>query len=202
MSKLYIYPGWLRIWHGINAILCILLIFSGLSMQYSDFERIILDFKTAVQIHNVCGVILSFNYLIFFFGNLMTPNGRQYILFRKQFFAKLWQQMKYYSVGIFQKQDPPFPVTAENKFNPLQRITYILVGYGAVVLVIITGWAYLFPEIVPTTFINISGLMINDMVHITMGFFISIFLLIHLYFITIGHNRIKNFQSMITGYHE
>lgn len=202
MSKLYLYPGWLRIWHGVNAILCLLLIFSGLSMQYSDFERLILDFKTAVQIHNICGVILSFNYILFFFGNLMTPNGRQYILFRKQFFAKLWQQMKYYSVGIFQKQDPPFPVTAENKFNPLQRITYILVGYVAVVLVIITGWAYLFPEIVPTSVAEISGLMINDMVHISMGFFISIFLLIHLYFITIGHNRVKNFKSMITGYHE
>jgi thiosulfate reductase cytochrome b subunit len=202
MSKLYLYPGWLRIWHGVNAIMCILLIFSGLSMQYSDFERYILDFKTAVNIHNICGVILTFNYLIFFFGNLMTPNGKQYILFRKNFFVKLMQQTMYYSFGIFKNQDAPFPTTSENKFNPLQRLVYIIVGYIALIVVIITGWAYLFPEIVPTVIGNVSGLMLNDLLHITMGFFISIFLLIHIYFVTIGRNRLKNFASIVTGYHE
>ena len=35
-NKLYLYPGLIRIWHLLNALLIITLIISGLSMQYSD----------------------------------------------------------------------------------------------------------------------------------------------------------------------
>ncbi len=201
-TRIYLYPGWLRIWHAINAIMCIVLIFSGLSMQYTDFEQYILDFRLAIQLHNIAGVILSFNYFIFLFGNLFTSNGRQYFLFRKGVLKNLITQLRYYSIGIFKKESTPFPITTENKFNPIQRTAYVVIGYVATIIVIITGWAYLFPEIVPNSIGNVSGLLINDLIHITMGYFISIFLIIHIYFITIGNKNMKNFKSMVNGWHE
>ncbi len=201
-TRIYLYPGWLRFWHAINALMCLVLIVSGLSMQYTDFERYILDFQLAVQLHNIAGVILSFNYFIFLFGNLFTPNGRQYFLFRRGVLKNLFTQLHYYTLGIFRKEATPFPITTENKFNPIQRTAYVLVGYVATIIVIVTGWAYLFPEIVPNTIGNVSGLLINDLIHISMGYFISIFLIIHIYFITIGNSKMKNFKSMVTGWHE
>ena len=54
-QKIYHYPVWIRIWHLINALLCLALIITGLSMQYSNTERGILTFDVAVSVHNVAG---------------------------------------------------------------------------------------------------------------------------------------------------
>ncbi|MBE9484291.1 MAG: cytochrome b/b6 domain-containing protein, partial [Bacteroidetes bacterium] len=57
-EKLYLYPVWVRFWHWANAILCLLLILTGLSMQYSDPEYPIIRFDWAVSIHDISGIIL------------------------------------------------------------------------------------------------------------------------------------------------
>ena len=63
-NKLYLYPGLIRIWHFLNAILIILLIISGLSMQYSDPLNPLFRFDLAVSMHNIAGFILIFDYLL------------------------------------------------------------------------------------------------------------------------------------------
>jgi len=67
--------------------------------------------------------------------------------------------------------------------------------------VIITGWAYLFPEVLPFHFMGFNGLLVNDLIHVSIGYGISIFLFIHVYFCTIGVNIGANFKSIITGWH-
>ena len=200
-EKLYLYPVWLRIWHGLNALLCIMLIISGLSMQYVGFERVFVGFKTAVDIHNICGVILSFNYLLFVFGNLFSQNGRQYRFQSKTLIKDLMKQFNYYTIGLFKKTSPPFPVTKSNKFNPLQRLTYILALYFGITIIVFTGWAYLYPELVPEHLFGVNGLLINDLIHVSLGYGISVFMVIHIYFCTIGVNIGANFKSIITGWH-
>ncbi len=75
-GKLYLYPVWVRLWHWINAILCLLLIISGVSMQYSDPQYPFIRFDWAVYIHDISGIVLSLSYLFFILGNLLTPNGK------------------------------------------------------------------------------------------------------------------------------
>ncbi|MFC2111594.1 cytochrome b/b6 domain-containing protein, partial [Bacteroidota bacterium] len=128
-EKLYLYPKWVRLWHLVNALLCLLLILTGLSMQYSGVESNIMRFDIAVSIHNVAGIILSINYVFFIIGNLTTSNGKQYIMKRKNIFNNMYRQFIYYSIGIFKKAEKPFPISKENKFNPLQRFSYIIVIY-------------------------------------------------------------------------
>ena len=77
---MYLYPIWIRIWHMINALLFLILIITGLSMQYSNPEFTIIRFDIAVSMHNICGIILFFNYGIIIIGNLVTPNGKFYRL--------------------------------------------------------------------------------------------------------------------------
>jgi thiosulfate reductase cytochrome b subunit len=201
-EKLYLYPGWLRVWHGINALLCLALIISGTSMQYSAMSTTILRFDMAVTIHNVCGIALSFNYLIFLFGNLFTQNGVYYRFKVLKLFKQLPVQLKYYLSGIFKHEKVPFPTTAESKFNPLQKITYITIMYIFVPLVFVSGWAMLFPEIIIKEIFGLSGLFLTDIVHIVAGFAISFFLIVHLYFCTVGATAVSNFKSMINGWHE
>ena len=200
-ERLYLYPVWIRIWHMINALLCLILIITGLSIQFSNPSTVV-KFNAAVSVHNIAGIILSMSYTIFFLGNLFTPNGAYYVIPVKGFLIRLKKQFIYYTIGLFRKEEAPFPVNEENKFNPLQQVTYVVLMYGFVPFVILTGWGLLYPEITVKSFVGFSGLDLTDLFHIFAGFFISIIMCVHVYFCTIGKNPVSNFKSMINGYHE
>ena len=54
-QPLYLYPVWIRLWHLLNLILCLTLIITGLSIQFSN-PSLAVRFKAAVAFHNVAGV--------------------------------------------------------------------------------------------------------------------------------------------------
>jgi thiosulfate reductase cytochrome b subunit len=68
--------------------------------------------------------------------------------------------------------------------------------------VIITGWAMIFPELI---FVNkifgTSGLHVTDLVHIMMGFILSLFMFVHIYLCTIGKPAGSHFRAMLSGWH-
>jgi thiosulfate reductase cytochrome b subunit len=200
---MYLYPKWIRAWHLVTAAMFLILIVTGLSMQYTDKENAsyVVGFAKAVRWHNFAAIILVLNYIIFVTGNLLTNNGRYYRIGRKDFLSNLTKQFKYYSIGMFKGEKHPFPVTEERKFNPLQKLTYVLAMYAAFPLLIISGIGLLLPEITIKTFFGISGLILTDILHITMGFLLSIFMVIHIYTCTLGAKPTSLFWGMISGYH-
>jgi len=200
-NKIYFYPLWLRIWHGINAIGIILLIISGILMQ-SGNEKIAVNFNLYINIHNYSGIIVSLNYLLFCFGNLLTDNKKFYIVKPRSFVKRPIKQAYYYAWGMFHGMKPPYPLSEKRKFNPLQKYSYIFVMYLAVPLVIISGFSLLFPELIIDKFYNMSGVFLTVILHSAMGFFISVFLIIHLYIASIGKSPLENFKSIINGWHQ
>ena len=200
---MYLYPRWIRGWHIINAIMFIILIITGVSMQYTDKDSnfYLIGFAMAVKWHNFAAIVLTINYIVYVAGNLVTRNGRHYKIRRETFVADLVAQAKYYGWGMFRGEKHPFPVTEDSKFNPLQRITYVLAMYMAVPLLIISGIGLLIPEITAKTVFGVSGLVLTDILHITMGFFLSVFMIIHIYTCTLGKTPLSLFKGMITGYH-
>lgn len=200
--KEYLYPIWVRLWHWLNALLCLLLILTGLSIQYASPDGGLIRFDIAVSIHNVSGIILSASYVFFFLGNMFTPNGRYYRLEPIGLINRLIKQARYYAYGFFKKEKAPFPTGKEQKFNPLQKVSYAFVMYLFVPLVIVSGWGLLFPESILEDWLGINWFMATDLLHITAAFVISVFLIIHLYFATMGHKVWSHYKSMVTGYHE
>lgn len=201
---MYLYPVWVRIWHVLNALLVIILIFTGISMQYTDKEEYVLvvGFARAVKWHNIAAILLTVNYGLFVLGNLIGGNGKYYKIKKENFYSELWKQLKYYSWGMFRGEKRPFPVTLERKFNPLQKLSYVLAMYVAMPLIIISGLGLMFPETVLNRFMGISGLILTDILHITMGFCLSVFLIVHIYTCTLGSKPASLFKSIISGYHE
>ncbi len=198
-NKIYFYPLWLRIWHGFNALGIICLIVTGISMQ--SIESSFLNFKTAVKIHNMAGILVAASYLVFFLGNFITKNSRFYIIKPSGFLKRPMKQGYYYAWGMFHGMKSPYPLSEKRKFNPLQKYFYVIVMYLAVPLVIISGLGLLFPETIIDQIYNFSGVFITAVFHSALGFFISIFLLIHLYVSTIGKHPLGNFKSIVTGWH-
>jgi thiosulfate reductase cytochrome b subunit len=198
---LYLYPLWVRLWHFINALLFLALICSGLCLQYSTAKFTFIPFRYAVSIHNISGILITAVFVLFLFANRFTSNGNYYRIRLPGLTKMIMKQTRYYVYGIFKKEEPPYPVTQENKFNPLQKISYALVMYLLMPVLILTGILLFFPDILPSKILGVSGLHLIDLLHIITGFILSIFMMIHIYFCTIGKTPAANFKSIINGWH-
>lgn len=200
--KIYLYPIWLRFWHGINALGIILLVITGLSMQFGDENYLLISFNKAVKLHNLAGLFVSISYVFFIIGNFLSDNGMQYRFRVKGFVDRFSKQINYYVSGYFKDEDKPFPITKESKFNPLQRASYAITMYILMPITIITGVGLFFPENIFDHIFSISGIQLTAVTHSVFGFFISLFLFIHIYVASIGKHPLKNYISILNGYHE
>jgi thiosulfate reductase cytochrome b subunit len=201
---MYLYPKWIRLWHVLNLILFLTLIVTGISMQYTGRNNpaYMVGYAKAVKWHNFAAMLLTANYVFYILGNAFTRNGDYYRIERKNFMKDLITQAKYYGFGMFKGEKHPFAITLERKFNPLQKISYVLAMYVGMPLLILSGLGLLFPEITVTKFFGISGQVFTDILHITMGFILSVFMIIHVYTCTLGSKPWSLFMGMISGYHE
>ncbi len=200
-KKLYLYPLWLRIWHNINAIGIVVLIYSGITLHYSATGGIFLNFKSAIISHNIAGIIVSANFIIVFIGNIFSKNGRHYRLKVRGVYRRMRIQLTFYIIGFFKGEKTPFPVKKKRKFNPLQKNSYIVIVYIFLPVLIVTGVALLYPEIIFEKFFGVSGIMLTAVLHSIAGFLVFIFLIIHIYAITLGKSIVDDFKSIITGWH-
>jgi thiosulfate reductase cytochrome b subunit len=201
-KRIYLYPKWIRLWHMINALMFLVLLLTGISLHYATKGNNLIPFQISVGLHNACAIVLTINYGVFVLGNMFTKNGMYYRKWRKNLWPKLWKQFLFYAVGIFKGEPHPFPITKKQKFNPLQKVSYIFAMYFGMPLLIISGIALMFPEKISNTIFKISGLLFYDTLHIIVGFVLSIFLVIHLYTCTLGDKPGTLFKSMLNGYHE
>jgi thiosulfate reductase cytochrome b subunit len=200
-KKLYLYPLWLRIWHGVNALGILTLVFSGISLHYAERGALLLNFKSAIAAHNVAGVIVSISYFLFVLGNILTKNGKYYRVKIQGLSKRMSKQIQYYISGMFKGEESPFPVSEKRKFNPLQKYSYIVVMYLFLPVLIVTGIALLFPEMIIEQVFRVSGVMLTAVIHGILGFFVFVFLLVHLYVASMGKPPGKNYKSIITGWH-
>ena len=203
-TRVYLYPVWIRLWHSLNALLFIILILTGISLQYVTVEGgfVIFSFESAIAWHNVAAFLLTANYVVYVLGNWFTKNGKYYRVKKKKMTQRLIKQFRFYAYGMFKGEPHPFPVTEKRKFNPLQKMSYVLAMYVGMPVLIISGFGLLFPELLVGQFLGISGLAITDILHITTGFILSVFMAVHIYTCTLGEKPGTLFKSMINGYHE
>jgi thiosulfate reductase cytochrome b subunit len=201
---MYLYPIWIRLWHLVNAILILILIVTGAMMLFTDTESqlLIRSFPGSVRLHDICAVTLTISYMAFVVGNIISGNGKYYRISGKDLFHDSGRQLKYFVWGMFRKERIPFPVTMEDKFNPLQKITYFLIMYAALPLLIISGIIMLCPDMKIIGYLGAGFYVFTDILHIVLGFLITVFLIIHIYTCTISSEPGSLFRSILSGYRE
>lgn len=180
------YPLWLRLWHWGNALLFTILLISGLSMHYAKPAPQPIGFRGSVLIHNAAGILLTLFYCIFLYGNWRLNNGRFYRILGEDINPGIFRQTVYYLWGIFLGTPHPYPHSESRKFNPLQKLGYVSVMYLLFPVLIVTGWALLFPDRLPDYTFGFPGLSLWATVHTYFGFFLSLFMVIHIYLGTTG----------------
>lgn len=200
MKRILLYPGWLRAWHWLNVILFIVLIWTGVELHFARPRTVGLGFETSRVVHNVAGIVLTLNYLVFVLGNLLTRNGRYYVADLAAVPAGLARQLRYYVWGIFRGEPHPYPHSERRKFNPLQQVTYAVVMYALLPLMVATGWVIFFPDKIPERLFGVSGRVFYALAHTFLGYVLGLFMMVHIYLGTTGSSPLELFKGILTGW--
>ncbi|WP_019615196.1 cytochrome b/b6 domain-containing protein [Psychromonas ossibalaenae] len=186
-----LYKRFERFWHWGQALLVVALIFTGLELHGITS---IIGFETSSHLHHIGGFVWTGLVVLIFTWILTTGEWKQFIPDMDGIDGVL----RYYLYGVFIGEAHPHHMTAENKFNPLQRMTYLLVLFGLVPLQIITGLVFFFfPEIRAAGVIEHIGFVAA--VHTFCAYAVIAFLIVHLYMITFGAKLSSHLKSMLTG---
>lgn len=194
MERTYIFTRFERLWHWIQAVLIIGMLFTGFEIHGT---YTVLGFQKAHTVHTASVWAFIALWVFAIFWHLTTGEWRQYIPTMKN----IDRIVRYYAVGIFKGEPHPFKPTRERKHNPMQAQTYLGVTVVVTPLIWLSGLAYLFYNE-----LNAAGYRVDlatiAFVH-TLGAFLMIaFLIGHIYLGTTGHTPLAHFKAMFTGWDE
>lgn len=200
MSKkqFYIYKGFERFWHWMQAILIFFLAFTGFEIHgtYTFF-----GFRDAVRYHNIAAYMFIGLIVFAIFWHLTTGEYKQYI----PTFKSIKAQLDYYIFGIFKSAPHPTKKTVLSKLNPLQKLTYFGLKILVIPLSVASGLLYMFyryPTKLGVEAINIQTLEVIAIFHTIAAILLVAFIVTHLYLITTGETVTSNLKAMLTGFEE
>jgi thiosulfate reductase cytochrome b subunit len=204
MKKIYLHPLPIRIWHWVNALGFIILILTGAQIKLGNKINLF-SFETAVDIHSWLGFTLLANYFIWVIYYLLTLKIKIYIppLHHPiEFAKKAITQAKFYGWGIMVGDENPHHSTPDNKFNPMQQMSYLMIMAALIPVQIITGLFLWDPKLFGPVVNLIGGIQIADTIHILLWIFFSAFIIVHFYLATLGHTTWAHIIAMFSGYEE
>jgi len=200
--RIYLLPLWIRLWHWTNALLIVTLIVTGTSLHFSDPNLPLVEFSLAARIHDIAGISLVALYSFFVIANIVTGNWWQYIPKPPGVGERCTIQAKWYMGGIFRGEPHPYRVSEEQNFNALQAISYWVIMYMVLPVMLLSGIVFLLPELAPDRLFGFDGLLPVAIIHYLTGAVIVMFMIAHVYLGTTGKTTASMFMTMITGWHE
>jgi thiosulfate reductase cytochrome b subunit len=197
-TQVYVYRGFERFWHWMQALLILFLALTGFEIHGS---LAFLGFEQAVRYHRYAAFALMVLIAFAAFWHLTTGEWRQYRPTRRH----LRSHVEYYLVGLFRGAPHPTRKTVLSKLNPLQKIVYLKLKLLVIPVMVVTGVLYMlyrYPQRYAIEAMSVSGLQTIAVVHTAGAFFLVTFIAAHVYLITTGATLTSNLRAMITGYEE
>lgn len=190
--KLYLYTRFERFWHWAQGLLILTLLVTGFEIHgtYSLF-----GFEDAFTVHNFCAWTWFVLYAFIVFWIFTTGEWKHYV----PTFVKMFEVIRYYSVGIFKGEPHPVPKSERVKHNPLQRITYLGLVSLLVPYQMLTGYLYYFYNQWPQMGWGWE-LQTVALLHTAGAFAFLVFVIVHVYMTTTGHTIGAHIKAMFTGY--
>jgi len=203
MTKVYVNPLPVRIWHWANALMFIILIVTGVQIRYLDLFSL-MSFRTAVVTHNWVAFALIANFFIWLLFYLFSDKNKAY---HPEFnIVKLadqsLKQMLYYGWGMFRGEPNPHHIDPYNKFNPLQRMLYQILMLFLLPLQFATGLMLWDVKRFQPYIDMVGGVRVVDTVHVLIFIFFVFYMFFHPYLATLGHTPTAHIKAMITGYED
>lgn len=184
-----------RFWHWSQMLLIVLLMFTGFGLH--GFHHL-LDFQTAVTLHTLTAFALLLLWAFSIFWLFTTRNWRHFIPTVKG----MWGVLRYYALGIFKGEHHPYRKAYWRKHNPLQALTYLMLKIVLFPLIWVSGSIYLLYFAWRHVPLAAQWLDWTAMVHTGAAFTMVVFVMIHVYMLTIGHSFREHIMPMVSGFDE
>ncbi len=197
-EKILIHPLIERIWHWFQALCVVMLIITGILLHWP--EKFTGWFEWAVKVHNWFGWGMVIAMIVWFVYNLTTGRITHYIPKKGEIPGGMIVQGRFYLIGIFRHEPHPFAPTEDNKFNPLQKITYLGKQAILVPILVLSGLMYMYPDVFKGFIDLIGGMKVLSTVHFLLAGLFGSFLVAHIYLATTGETIGENFKAIIFGY--
>jgi thiosulfate reductase cytochrome b subunit len=148
------------------------------------------------------GLALVLSTIFWFVYTVWTGNLRRHYGIGKKDVTGMVAQARYYLFSIFSGEENPFKATADAKYNPLQKIAYDAVMFVFLPVLSFTGLLFVDIPAVRRYLLseNLMGLL--DAIHLIFAYVVVLFLIIHLYMVTLGDTVFSYTKAMILGYEE
>ncbi len=201
MKRIYLYTLPIRIWHWVNGAIIMLLLLTGFQLRVSE-AAIFSEYGFVVSFHKYLGFALTASFVFWLIYYLVTGGLWRHYIMKPKDLKGTAIQAAYYGFNIFRGRANPFVPSPEEKFNPLQKISYFSVMAIFTPVVIITG--ILFSDVVyfADAIRFLGGLRILDAIHVAAGYIFIIYLIVHIYMCTLGPTIFAHIKAMITGFEE
>lgn len=200
-DRVYLVTRLERAWHWTNALGFLLLVLSGLNIHFARDFNLFGTLSTAMAVHNVTGLFVTVDYLVWAIYMVRSRRLRYYLPGRDDLGSGLVRQARYYLAGIFRGAPHPFEEGKSRKFNPLQKWTYL--GVMAVLLPLQVGTGlWLLYLIYRWQLAGAADFRILGVTHTVGAVLLTVFLVIHLYLATTGATPGALVRMMVTGYAE
>lgn len=197
MNSEIVNPLWIRGWHALQALLFLVLIATGLSMHYAGSAWIWIPFPIAIKAHNVSGIATALLWVFFVVRNATSGRYRHYVPSEVNFVHSTVIQVRYYAFGMF-KGDPP-PISPGLRNNHIQQLIYAVVMYILIPVSSLSGLLLFFPILAPVHVIGRPGLWPVAILHLTLGYVLTLFLVVHIYLATTGETFFALSREMLMG---
>lgn len=203
MTRTYVHPLPVRVWHWANALGFVLLIGTGFQIRYTDLFSL-MSFESALKLHNWIGFVLIANYFVWLGFYLFTDKISIYHpeLDARKYFRDTFRQMRYYGYGIFRGEANPHHVSPYAKFNPMQKVMYQIVMLLIVPAQFVTGLLLWNITRFQGWVDMLGGVRMVSTIHVLIFIFFLTFILVHIYLGALGHTTSAHFKAMVTGYEE
>lgn len=201
MKRIYLITLPERVWHWTNAVLFISLAVSGVLMHASQLlENVSLG--ALIRVHNLSVVLFIANLAFWLVYQAASGRILHYFRLERDFPARLLGQARFYLLDIFKGGPHPYPVSAESKFNPLQRVTYLGLMFGLLPLQVLTGTVLYGFTMRVEWLTNLPWFRAIALTHTALSYLLIAFLIGHIYLATTGETPLDLLRSMISGWHE
>ena len=200
-KKLILYSPYERLWHWLQTLMVMALLFTGAVIRYPDALSQF-DFEMAVHVHNIIAAMLLINAGLALFYFVATGEIRQYTIEKDGFVSGLLKQVLYYGMGIFRGATHPFSPRREKRLNLLQRLSYLMLLNVLLPLQVLSGLALYFADKYPAEIDALGGLPVLAEIHAACAWLFLTFIIMHMYLTTTGHTVLEHVKTMVLGYKE
>jgi thiosulfate reductase cytochrome b subunit len=201
MKRTFLHPLPLRIWHWLHAVIVIILIFTGLYLRLHGIAAL-RPHDSVLLWHKRMGLAMLLSTIFWFVYTVWSGNLRRLYGIGKRDLAGMLAQANYYLFSIFTGGENPFKASADDKYNPLQKMAYDAVMFIFLPVLGFTGLLFLDIPVVRRYLLSENLLGLVGAVHVLFSYVIVLFLIVHLYLVTLGDTVFSHTRAMITGYEE